>query len=255
MKTFRSLLAFGILALVWAGCAKEESFEGDAYTLELRFNPSANGEALVFNKEYVNPLGEDYSVRTFKFYVSRISLLQDQLQPSATDASGIFLVDASSEASKTIRVSLNGQPFNKLAFQLGVDSALNVSGAQTGALDPLNGMFWTWNSGYIMAKLEGNSTRSAQLNNTMTYHIGGFKGDERTQRWIVLDLPQLQEWTLEKNSITTMVIDADIDQWFSSTHDLPIGVHSENMTPGPLSVQYADNYANLFRIETVLRRQ
>jgi hypothetical protein len=255
MKTLTFLLAFSALALVWTGCAKEESFEGDAYTLELQFRPSANGEALVFEKEYVNPLGEDYSVRTFKFYVSRISLLQDQPQPSASDPSGVFLVDASNDASKTIRVSLNGQPFNKLAFQIGVDSALNVSGAQTGALDPLNGMFWTWNSGYIMAKLEGNSSRSAHINNTITYHIGGFKGNEKTQRWIALSLPQLQEWSLEKSSITTMVIDADIDQWFSSTHAVPIGIEPEIMTPGSLAVKVADNYANLFRIESILRRQ
>ena len=49
--------------------------------------------------------------------------------------------------------------YNSLSFLLGVDSMHNVSGAQTGALDPANDMFWTWNSGYVMAKMEGASPR------------------------------------------------------------------------------------------------
>jgi len=36
-------------------------------------------------------------------------------------------------------------------------------------------MFWTWNSGYIMAKLEGTSPVSSQPNNKFEYHIGGFR--------------------------------------------------------------------------------
>jgi hypothetical protein len=34
-----------------------------------------------------------------------------------------------------------------IKFLLGVDSLKNVSGIQTGALDPAKGMFWTWNTG------------------------------------------------------------------------------------------------------------
>ncbi|WP_316930094.1 MbnP family protein, partial [Hymenobacter sp. IS2118] len=34
--------------------------------------------------------------------------------------------------------------YQSVSFTVGVDSARNVAGAQTGALDPNNGMFWTW---------------------------------------------------------------------------------------------------------------
>jgi hypothetical protein len=254
MKTRLLTVLTILLALAWGGCKKDKSFEGEAYTLRLNFRPSANGEALQLGKEYINPLGEDYTVSTFKFYVSHISLLQDQPQPVAEDVTGVYLVDMSNEASKTITVTLNGTPFNKLAFQVGVDSILNVSGAQTGALDPLNGMFWTWNSGYIMAKLEGTSSLSNSPGQAMTYHIGGFSGREKTQRQVILSLPQLQSWTLEETTVTEMVIDVDIDQWFAAVHPLSIGAKPETMTPGPLAVQYADNYAQMFRMETILRR-
>ncbi len=61
-------------------------------------------------------------------------------------------------------------------FLLGVDSLHNVSGAQTDALDPAKDMFWTWNTGYVMAKLEGNSPSSALVNNKYEFHVGGFSG-------------------------------------------------------------------------------
>jgi len=57
---------------------------------------------------------------------------------------------------------------------MGVDSLRNVSGAQTGALSTANGMFWDWNSGYIMLKAEGMSPNSTSKN--FVFHLGGFKG-------------------------------------------------------------------------------
>jgi hypothetical protein len=248
------MLVLGLWAC-WTGCSKETSFEGEAYSIRLNFVPSANGEPLVLGKSYINPLGEDYAVSRFKYYVSRVSLWADQPTPVAEDLQGIFLIDAESDITRSISVNLNGQTFNRLAFQLGVDSIYNVSGAQAGALDPLNGMFWTWNTGYIMAKLEGSSSLSNSPNQAITYHIGGFQGAEKTQRTIVLDLPGQQSWTLDRNSTTEVFIDVDIDKWFASVHALPILAQAENMTPGPLSVQYADNYATMFRISNIVRRQ
>ena len=51
-----------------------------------------------------------------------------------------------------------------------------------------------------------------------------------------------------------MVVSIDIDKWFRSTHDLPISSVSNMMMPGPVSVKYADNYATMFNMETIIRR-
>jgi hypothetical protein len=254
MKTTPLLVLFFAITVISLSCQKEKSFEGEAYTLRLNFQPSANGEPLQFNKEYINPIGEDYKVTSFKFYVSKISLLQELPTPVARKEDGFFLVDASNPASQIIEVQLNSNPFTRLMFQIGIDSIYNVSGAQTGALDPLNGMFWTWNSGYIMAKLEGSSSLSRGLNNTFTYHIGGFRDGEKTQREIILTLPNQPEWVLEKTNITEMVIDVNLDKWFRSKNDLPISSIAEHMSPGPIAIRYADNYANLFTLNSVVRR-
>ena len=47
---------------------------------------------------------------------------------------------------------LANAPFD---LYLGVDSVLNYNGVHEGALDPINGMYWTWQTGYIHCKLEG----------------------------------------------------------------------------------------------------
>jgi hypothetical protein len=77
---------------------------------------------------------------------------------------------------------------------LGVDSIRNVSGIQTGALDPLKGMFWTWNSGYVMAKLEGSSESSNSAGNRFTYHIGGFRPGMNVLKTIDLIIPRRKRY-------------------------------------------------------------
>lgn len=57
---------------------------------------------------------------------------------------------------------------------IGIDSMQTVKTNFSGALDPINGMFWTWNSGYINVKIEGISQRSIQRNHIFQMHLGGF---------------------------------------------------------------------------------
>lgn len=54
-----------------------------------------------------------------------------------------FLIDASDAGSTTIALQALPGKYDQVAFTIGVDSIRNISGAQTGALDPGKGMFWT----------------------------------------------------------------------------------------------------------------
>ncbi|MBK9581192.1 MAG: hypothetical protein IPO48_04510 [Saprospiraceae bacterium] len=64
-------------------------------------------------------------------------------------------------------------------LMFGVDSTRCSSGAQTGALDPAKGLFWSWSSGYIMVKAEGNAPTAAD--GSFAFHLGGFKGVNKVQ--------------------------------------------------------------------------
>ena len=245
-----SLSAF----LLLSGCAKETSVENDARLLRVKFHVTANGDPLRIGEEYINKFGEDFRVSAFKIYVGDFRLENENNGVVAALSDAYFLLDLSKENSLVTDLRLNEKPFSRLVFQVGIDSILNVSGAQAGALDPMNGMFWTWNTGYINVKLEGSSSFSRNDDKAFTYHIGGFRSGEATQRTVRLSIPGQQEWVLEKSGYTEATVSIDIDQWFRSTHDLPISSVSNMMMPGPVSVKYADNCATMFNMETIIRR-
>ncbi|MBS1734667.1 MAG: hypothetical protein JST02_15340, partial [Bacteroidetes bacterium] len=130
---------------------------GETGKLSITFINTANGKPVVLrDSAYSNYFGEQYTISKLKYYISNLVFSgngKDQ------EADTYFLVNAANE-SNAFDITLPAGNYSSIQFLLGVDSIRNCSGAQTGALDPMNDMFWTWNSGYVMFKLEGSSTAS-----------------------------------------------------------------------------------------------
>jgi hypothetical protein len=241
------LLLITLFFLVCLSCSKEDSNEQSSERVKISFRLINDGEPLDFTTQYLNGSGEFYTVNKFKFYISNIRLTTLENKVSAEKES-YHLIDRESPESKEISPAINKGSYKSIEFVLGVDSLRNVSGAQTGALDPTNGMFWTWNSGYIFAKLEGKSPASTAPGQTITYHIGGFKTGENAQRKISLDFPS----PVVTGKTTLVVIDVDLAKWFDGQHKISIAANPSLMTPGGLSLSIADNYATMFSIEKVI---
>jgi hypothetical protein len=159
------------------------------------------------------------------------------------------LVKESVTGSKLIELQVPAGRYTKLGFLIGVDSIRNVSGVQTGALDPAEGMFWTWSTGYIMAKMEATSPNSTEPAQKVQYHIGGFSGTNNTLEWVELDLPAAAEPT--GTTISTIALRAEANAWFAGAAPLRIADHANITSPGPLAVQVAGNYANMFAVTGV----
>ena len=118
-------------------------------SLIIHFRAYVHGEPLQLNKKYQNPFGETFEISRFRFYAGKIA-------PVYTDAnfktkpfylriiSSIFLI----LPAHVIEFPATAGTYNGIQFLMGMDSADQNRGAQTGALDPVKGMFWTWNSGY-----------------------------------------------------------------------------------------------------------
>jgi len=123
---------------------------------------------------YENEHHQSYALSMVKFYVSAIRLhCEGNLDVTSEK---FFLVDASDSASTTItlpRVPIG--TYRSISFTLGVDSAHNCSGLQEGALDPIRGMFWAWNTGYIFLKIEGTAPASPSPGHVVEIHVGGFR--------------------------------------------------------------------------------
>jgi hypothetical protein len=244
----RLLLFLGMVAIgLLTGCQKEVANDETA-SLKIAISHVAGTVPFSLNTSYTNAFGESFTVTKYKYYVTNIALIDERDNKHLIPES-YFLVDQSQEASKTLFAQAPVGTFKALSFLIGVDSIRNVSGAQAGVLDPFHDMFWTWNTGYVMAKLEGTSPQSNLPNNKIEYHTGGFKGEHSVLRTITL--PFDQPYTLQTENVMQVNITADILKWFNGVHNLTIAATPTATAPGSLARQIADNYARMFTLTSV----
>ncbi|MBL7734823.1 MAG: hypothetical protein JNL51_05155 [Chitinophagaceae bacterium] len=242
------------LALLLSSCSKENSIESedpaDRGEVKIDFQHVVKNAPLNFSDEYLNDWGENYTVSTFKYYIHDIQLIGKDGN-AVSLSSDYFLVDEDLPESKQLELSAPEGLYDAIAYTIGVDSARNVSGAQTGALDPTLGMFWTWNSGYVMAKLEGRSPFSSGLNQEFTYHVGGFKSPYITIKRVMLPAPDAQIFLVSKENPITINIQADVNAWFSYHTPVKIAENPAAHSPGELAKKLADNYEGMFSIRKI----
>ena len=100
------------------------------------------------------------------------------LPPAGKKGSKAWLLDLADSSSLDQQMSRPVNNKNSLLF--GVDSAIQVGGVGTGALDPLRGMYWTWQTGYVQWKMEG-AIRVDGVESPLELHLGGFDGATKAQ--------------------------------------------------------------------------
>ncbi|MBS4042364.1 MAG: hypothetical protein KGZ59_00925, partial [Chitinophagaceae bacterium] len=124
----------------------------------VQFKMMFNNQTFHKDSSYSNSAGEMVQIHRFMFYTTKWKLITAS-NDTINLSNEHFLINIEKELSMVL-------PFPKLAnatkliFDIGVDSILNTTGIQTGILDPALGMFWTWRTGYIMAKLHGVSPQA-----------------------------------------------------------------------------------------------
>ena len=236
---------FGFTGFKNAGLIKDKKG-----SVKITFVNTVKGIPIELNTAiYTNPFGETYSISKFKYYVSHVSMAS--ASGSFTEPERYHLINESKPEDLSFSMQLNAGDYLSLSFLLGVDSLKNVSGAQTDALDPLNDMFWTWNSGYIMAKMEGNSPQSKVVNNKVEFHIGGFSGAYDVLKNIKLDFDTGNTLIVSPQKTSEIIIEADFDTWWQNPNAIKIAEHPVCTTPSALAMQFADNYSKMFTIKKV----
>ena len=198
---------------------------------------------------YVNAAGETFSVTNFKYYVSNVKLIKHDGTKYEVPNS-YFLIDANDTNSLIAELSnIPGGKYTGIEYMIGVDSARNVSGSQTGALDPVNGMFWSWNQGYIFMKLEGQS--SASSNNSFVYHIGGFSGAYSALRTVSIDFtPSVLIVDGGKREAEIHIL-TNVLEIFKNPNNISIANSSTIMGVGISSSNVANNYADMFSFDHI----
>ena len=183
------VLIFVLLGICSSFQQKKIFNQNISASVKIIFINNVKENKIVLNDSlYTNPFGEKYNITKLRYYVSKIEL--KKANNFFKEKNSYHLIDESKTESQVINLSLPGGNYNQLQFLLGVDSLHNVSGAQTDDLDPAKDMFWTWNTGYVMAKMEGNSPNSKLVNNKFEFHIGGFSGPYNVLKEIHLNFPE-----------------------------------------------------------------
>ena len=212
--------------------------------LLIRFNNYAGNVVLNLDSVYKNQLGQAFTVNNIKYYISNICLKKTDGKKHSLKE--YYLMDEQEETSKQINVSdIPEGEYNAIEFIVGVDSLHNCSGLQTGALDPVNGMFWAWNTGYIFLKFDGKSPLSKSPGNMLEFHIGGYKSPSNCIRKITLAFktPLL----IGASSNQELNIKADVLQLFKSPSRIDFSKTS-SVTDFHKATTIADNYAGMFSL-------
>ena len=192
---------------------------------------------------YTNALGQTFTISNFKYYISNVEL--KKMDGKIISFPGSFLVNEEDAASKQFVLNAVAEGnYSSMSFILGVDSAHNCSGAQSGALDPVNAMFWAWNSGYIFLKLEGKSPASQSPGHIFEYHIGGYKHPANCIRRIVLNFEHPVAIT---GKTTDIILKADASELLKTPVDIDFSKLS-SVTDHRNATLIADNYKDMFSI-------
>ncbi|MBK7376076.1 MAG: hypothetical protein KTQ13_00495 [Ferruginibacter sp.] len=251
MKRFRSTPLLLLVVLSLSGFQKPGMPVYQTGTLKIRFINTVKGKPVQLDSTvYTNPFSETYTITKFKYYISNMAVAFPDGIFKETDS--YHLVDEGNPVSLSFVFLTTVNTYHSLLFTLGVDSLKNVSGAQTGALDPLNDMFWTWNSGYVMAKMEGRSPQSKVVNNKVEYHIGGFSGEHNVVKKLKLGFPAGMVLDIREGKTSEIIIEADLDTWWQHPNDLKISETPVCTTPGEPAKKIADNYSKMFIIKNII---
>lgn len=205
----------------------------------LLIKPMFGNKKLSLDTEsYITPNGDTVSVSKLRFYLSAIQLTFKDGSVFKENNS-YHLVDA--EDSVSLKITLDQIPQKEIAainFNIGVDSLASVSGALDGDLDPIKGMYWAWNSGYINAKLEGKC--NAVKNKEFEFHVGGYLPPYQSIRKVSL---KMEEENINKSDV---VITADVQQWFKNIY---LSKTNRIVIPGADAVKMSEDYATMFSIK------
>jgi hypothetical protein len=244
----QKLFIYAVLAAFGCVCLSAVKSGGKG-NLTIRLYNYAGNELLKLDSgTYTNVLRQTYTISKFKYYIGDIHLWASDGTSFVTN--DYYLVDEENEASKKIIIhNVPANTYKGLSFILGIDSLHNCSGAQSGALDPINAMFWTWNTGYIFLKIEGHAPASASPGHIFEFHIGGYKPPANCIRGISLNMRN-QPIQIEPDKNATIALKADASKIFGSPNVIDFASVS-SVTDFHHAAEIADNYSSMFNVQKV----
>lgn len=233
---------------------KEKDAQPAVGTLDIEMEHVVGSKALDLNATtYTNPVSnEQFTVSRFNYYVSNVKIQKADGTEYAQPES-YYLVQQSDTESKKLRLKdIPTGDYTGISFVVGVDSARNTAGAQTGALDVNNSMFWSWNTGYIFFKMEGNLlASSAYPAKSFLMHVGGFTKPYNAVRTVKLTFPN-SILLVRADHSPELHLKVDALNMLNGPQPIQLSTFMGAHMPGANAVQVANNYAaGMFSVEHI----
>lgn len=146
-----------------------------------------------------------FVIEKLRFYISNITF-ETKSGELVKDSTIAHLIDMEDSASFTIHFpTIDRNTIQSLHLTFGTDRATNIAGILEGDLDPINGMYWSWNTGYINFKIEGRRVLNSETI-PFEYHIGGY----------LAPFPTEQQASFQVNDLNDSIhINLDLQKLFS----------------------------------------
>jgi hypothetical protein len=216
------------------------SAQNKSDSLVINFHLEFNKLPLQLNKKYVSASNDTLTIETFRCYISNIQI-QYEDNSVFIQKESYHLLDSDNPNSFSIPITKNGDKLiSKIIYNIGIDSVTNISGALAGDLDPIKGMYWAWQSGYINMKIEGKSPSCKTRRNEFQFHIGGYLQPYYALRAIEIPIPKSQI----PNNVPDIVI--DLGEFFS---EVKLRETNSIMIPGKKAMEIADLSVKLFSVK------
>ncbi len=196
----------------------------------VRFMPQWKKKTLTIGNWNVCESGDSVQLDLLRCYVGTINLMYKG-KIVWVDSLPYHLLDASSNEGLLIKLRIPAHlAYNAIRFSIGVDSITNTAGVQGGDLDPMKGMYWAWQSGYINVKMEGHCSASSDVKKEFQFHLGGFLPPDASIQF--LEIPIKASASLD--------VMMQMDSFFKV---IDWGRQSRVMSPGIDAVQLSKRFA------------
>lgn len=191
---------------------------------------------------YKTAIGDSIKPTTIIYHINKFFLWKGSDTISVDNS--WFMMDFSDVKSTDIQLkNLPSGKYDGIGFTIGVqDSVTNADGLLNNRF--LVPMYWSMNAGYIHFKFEGESPQAP--NGTNILHIGGYTGDFKLARTILLNSAGGIE--IPQEGYVDLNIKMDMYKYFSNPNEIDLSIYHLIHQPNEQARNIADNWPGMFSI-------
>ena len=235
------LILIPVWLLLFSSCKKEENAPADSgVELNIRLRHVALGASLAGKDVLEDSSGTLLRFSKLQYYLSGFRLETENPMETYSLPGTVHLVkglDKAGETTLTLK-GIPGRAYKSLVFHIGLDSITNRSRGGTGALDPGNGMYWSWSGEYKFMVLEGNY-QAGDSTGAFLFHLTG----QPCYRSVRIPLLDTSGKELDIREGGEILLDAEISALFGAPHPVDFRKMNNVMSLEAGAGKIADNYS------------